>query len=77
MDISGSMTTDKKFLARTFFFLLYHFIRSRYDQVDIVFISHDVEAHEVTEEQFFGRGSSGGTLVSSALTMTEDIISNL
>lgn len=75
MDISGSMTTDKKFLARTFFFLLYHFIRSRYDQVDIVFISHDVEAHEVTEEQFFGRGSSGGTLVSSALTMTEDIIS--
>ena len=75
MDISGSMTRQKKFLARSFFFLLYHFIRARYDQVDLVFIAHDVEAHEVTEEQFFGRGSSGGTLVSSALTMTEEIIS--
>ena len=75
MDISGSMTRQKKFLARSFFFLLYHFIRARYDQVDLVFIAHEVEAHEVTEEQFFGRGSSGGTLVSSALTMTEDIIS--
>ena len=74
MDISGSMTRDKKFLARSFFFLLYHFIRSKYDKVELVFISHDVEAYEVTEEQFFGRGSSGGTMVSSALRMTEDII---
>jgi sporulation protein YhbH len=74
MDISGSMTREKKFLARSFFFLLYHFLRSKYDQVELVFISHDVEAYEVTEEQFFGRGSSGGTLVSSALKMTEDII---
>ena len=74
MDISGSMTRQKKFLARSFFFLLYHFIRARYDQVDIVFISHDIEAYEVTEEQFFGRGSSGGTLVSGALALTEEII---
>jgi len=74
MDISGSMTREKKFLARSFFFLLYHFIRSKYDRVDVVFISHDVEAYEVTEEQFFGRGSSGGTLVSSAIKMTDGII---
>tara|TARA_Y100001970_G_C14259113_1_gene878083 strand:+ start:1840 stop:3006 length:1167 start_codon:yes stop_codon:yes gene_type:complete len=74
MDISGSMTKEKKFLARSFFFLLYHFIRSKYDKVEIVFIAHDVEAYEVTEEQFFGRGSGGGTMVSSALKMAEDII---
>jgi len=74
MDISGSMTTEKKFLARSFFFLLYHFIRTRYDKVDVVFLSHDVEAYEVDEEQFFGRGSGGGTMVSSVLKMTEDII---
>jgi len=74
MDISGSMTKEKKFLARSFFFLLYHFIRSKYDKVDIVFVAHDVDAYEVTEEQFFGRGSGGGTMVSSALKMTEDII---
>jgi|TARA_Y100000310_G_scaffold27270_2_gene25977 hypothetical protein len=74
MDISGSMSKSKKYLARSFFFLLYHFIRARYDKVDLVFIAHDIEAHEVTEEQFFGRGSSGGTLVSSALGMTDNII---
>lgn len=74
MDISGSMTKEKKFLARSFFFLLYHFIRTRYDKVDIVFLSHDVEAYEVDEEQFFGRGSSGGTMVSSVLKKTEEII---
>ena len=74
MDISGSMTKEKKFLARSFFFLLYHFLRSKYDKVELVFISHDVEAYEVTEEQFFGRGSSGGTLVSSAVRMTDNII---
>ena len=75
MDISGSMTKEKKYLARSFFFLLYHFIRSKYEQTEIVFIAHDAVAHEVTEEQFFGRGSSGGTLVSTALSMTEDVIS--
>ena len=74
MDISGSMGREKKYLARSFFFLLYHFIKSRYDKVEINFIAHDVEAYEVTEEQFFGRGSSGGTLVSSCLNMTEKII---
>ena len=74
MDISGSMSREKKFLARSFFFLLYHFIRSRYDKVDIVFLAHDVEAYEVSEEQFFGRGSSGGTMVSSVLKMTNEII---
>lgn len=74
MDISGSMSRQKKYLARSFFFLLYHFIKSRYDKVELCFIAHDIEAYEVTEEQFFGRGSSGGTLVSSALDMTEGII---
>ena len=39
MDVSGSMTTDKKFMARSFFFLLYHFLRYRYENIDIVFIS--------------------------------------
>ena len=74
MDISGSMTQEKKYLSRSFFFLLYHFIRSKYEQTEIVFIAHDVEAYEVTEDQFFARGSSGGTVVSSALVMVEDII---
>ena len=47
MDISGSMTQDKKFLARSFFFLLYQFIHHRYENTEIVFVSHDVKAYEV------------------------------
>jgi uncharacterized protein len=74
MDISGSMGKPKKYLARSFFFLLYHFIRSRYENTELVFIAHDVDAYECNEEQFFQRGSSGGTLVSSAFNMLESII---
>lgn len=75
MDISGSMTKEKKYLSRSFFFLLYHFIRSRYDNTEIIFIAHDSQAYEVSEEQFFSRGSSGGTVVSSALEMVNNTIS--
>jgi len=74
MDISGSMTQEKKFLARSFFFLLYHFIRSKYENTEVVFISHDTKAYEVNEEQFFSRGNSGGTLVSTALDMVCDVV---
>ncbi len=67
MDVSGSMSKQKKYLARSFFFLLYHFIRSKYEKTEIVFVSHDTHAYEVDEDKFFNRGSSGGTLVSPAL----------
>ena len=67
MDVSGSMSKQKKYLARSFFFLLYHFIRSKYEKTEIVFVSHDTQAYEVDEDKFFNRGSSGGTLVSPAL----------
>ena len=67
MDVSGSMTKQKKFLARSFFFLLYQFIRYRYEKIEPVFISHTTEADEVTEDDFFKKGSSGGTYISSGL----------
>ncbi len=67
MDVSGSMSKNKKYLARSFFFLLYHFIRSKYEKTEIVFVSHDTHPYEVDEDKFFNRGSSGGTLVSPAL----------
>jgi sporulation protein YhbH len=65
MDTSGSMDTMKKYLARSFFFLLYQFIRTKYRKVEIVFIAHHTEAREVTEEEFFHKGESGGTFISS------------
>lgn len=74
MDISGSMGQEKKYLARSFFFLLYQFIRHRYESVEIVFIAHDTEAYEVNEQQFFNRGEGGGTVVSVALETVLNII---
>ena len=74
MDVSGSMGKQKKFLARSFFFLLYQFIRYRYEKIDIVFVAHTTEAKEVNEDDFFQRGSSGGTFISSGLEKSLDVI---
>jgi sporulation protein YhbH len=75
MDTSGSMSKSKKFMARSFFFLLYHFLRYRYTNVELVFISHDIKAREVSEDDFFGKVSSGGTYASSAIDLSLEIIS--
>ena len=74
MDVSGSMGEFKKYIARSFFFWMVRFLRTKYDNVEIVFISHHTEAKEVTEEQFFTQGESGGTVVSSAYALALDII---
>lgn len=74
MDTSGSMDRLKKYLARSFFFLLYQFVRTRYDQVKIVFIAHQSEAAEVTEDEFFHKGESGGTLISTGYKKALEVI---
>src|SRR5919202_1365374 len=74
MDVSGSMGELKKYVARSFFFWMVRFLRTKYDNVEIVFISHHTEAREVTEEEFFHKGESGGTQVSSAYTLALDVI---
>src|SRR3984957_1845334 len=76
MDTSGSMDTMKKYLARSFFFLLYQFISTRYRNVEIVFIAHHTEASEVTEEEFFHKGESGGTFISSGYAKALEIIAS-
>ncbi len=74
MDTSGSMDTMKKYLARSFFFLLYQFISTRYRNVEIVFVAHHTEANEVTEDEFFHKGEAGGTFISSGYQKALDII---
>lgn len=74
MDVSGSMNKNKKFLARSFFFLLYQFIRYKYDTVDLVFVSHTTEGWEVNEDDFFKKASNGGTYISSGITTALDIV---
>jgi len=74
MDVSGSMSQDRKYLARSFFFLLYQFLNHRYEKVEVVFISHSTHADRVTEDDFFKVGTFGGTIVSSALELELETI---
>lgn len=74
MDTSGSMDTVKKYLARSFFFLLYQFVLAKYNNVELVFVAHHTEAKEVTQEEFFHKGESGGTYVSSGYKKVLEII---
>jgi uncharacterized protein len=73
MDISASMTTDRKRMARLFFYWCVQFLRRRYEQTEIVFVGHTTEAWEMNEGEFFGRVESGGTQVSSAYELVADI----
>src|SRR5258706_9776764 len=74
MDVSGSMGEFKKYIARSFYFWMVRFLKTKYDNVQIVFISHHTEAKEVSEGQFFTQGESGGTVVSSAYRLALDVI---
>jgi uncharacterized sporulation protein YeaH/YhbH (DUF444 family) len=70
----NSMGEFEKYIARSFYFWMVRFLRTKYNNVQIVFISHHTEAKEVTEEEFFHKGESGGTQVSSAYELALEII---
>lgn len=74
MDVSGSMTQDIKDMAKRFFILLYLFLQRSYKQIEVVFIRHHTAAREVDEDDFFYSRETGGTIVSSALEMTREVI---
>jgi uncharacterized sporulation protein YeaH/YhbH (DUF444 family) len=74
MDVSGSMTQEIKNLAKRFFILLHMFLKRNYQKIDIVFIRHHTVAKEVDEEEFFYSRETGGTVVSSALRMMDQVI---
>ena len=74
MDTSGSMGPFEKYIARSFFFWMVRFLRTKYQNVHIVFLAHHVEARETTEEEFFTKGASGGTRCSSVYKLALEII---
>jgi uncharacterized sporulation protein YeaH/YhbH (DUF444 family) len=74
LDVSGSMDEERKGLAKRFFLLLHLFLQRNYDQTDVVFVRHHTTASEVDEEAFFYARETGGTVVSSALHLVDDII---
>jgi len=74
MDVSGSMDEQRKDLAKRFFILLYLFLTRHYEKIELVFIRHHAQADEVDEDTFFHATESGGTVVSSALVLLEQIV---
>lgn len=74
MDTSGSMGQTKKYLARSFYFLLYQFLSIKYINVEIAFVAHTTVAKEVSENDFFHKGESGGTYISSGYEKAIELI---
>ena len=74
MDVSGSMDEHRKELSKRFFILLYLFLTRHYEKIDLVFIRHHTQAQEVSEQDFFHATETGGTVVSSALALLDQII---
>lgn len=74
MDISGSMDEGRKSLSKRFFIMLHLFLTRHYEKIDLVFIRHHTQAKEVDEEGFFHATETGGTAVSSALKLADEII---
>src|SRR5215213_8849852 len=73
-DVSGSMGEFEKYISRSFYFWMVRFLRTKYETVQIVFITHHTEAKEVDEDTFFNLGESGGTKVSSAYQLALEIV---
>ena len=74
MDVSGSMDEARKDMSKRFFMLLYLFLTRHYEKIELVFIRHHTQAAEVTEDEFFHATETGGTVVSSALTLMHEIV---
>ena len=74
LDVSGSMGEWEKEMAKRFFLLLALFLECNYEKIEIRWITHTTEAKEVTEKEFFYSKENGGTAVSSAVVLMNDII---
>lgn len=74
MDTSASMGAFEKYIARSFFFWMNRFLKTKYESVEFEFIAHHTEAKIVTEEAFFSKGESGGTICSSAYYKALEVI---
>lgn len=74
MDVSGSMDQATKEMAKRFYILLYQFLNRSYENTEVVFIRHHTQAKEVDEQEFFYSQETGGTIVSSALLLMDEIV---
>ncbi|MCL4859356.1 MAG: DUF444 family protein [Caldilineaceae bacterium] len=74
MDVSGSMGEREKRLVRMTAFWIDAWLKSNYRNVHRRYIVHDAAAAEVDEATFYHLHQSGGTKISSALNVCEQLI---
>jgi hypothetical protein len=74
MDVSGSMGNEQKEIVRNTAFWIDTWIRSQYRNVVVRYVVHDASAREVDRHTFFHLKESGGTKISSAYRLCDEII---
>lgn len=74
MDVSGSMGDEQKEIVRLESFWINTWLKKHYKGLETRFIIHDAAAKEVDENTFFRTSESGGTLISSAYKLCQQII---
>lgn len=68
------MDQSTKDMAKRFYILLYLFLSRTYKNVEVVYIRHHTRAKEVDEHEFFYSQETGGTIVSSALKLMDEVV---
>ena len=74
MDVSGSMGREQKEIVRIEAFWIDTWLRSQYDNLEVVYIVHDAVAKIVDQDSFFHLRESGGTKISSAYELCLKLI---
>lgn len=73
-DVSGSMGRKKRELVERTFTPLDWYLQGKYEEAEFVYIAHDVNAWRVERMDFFGIQSGGGTRISSAYELTQEVL---
>jgi uncharacterized sporulation protein YeaH/YhbH (DUF444 family) len=68
------MSQDKRDLIRELCWYLENWIERFYQETQIKYIVHDHHAQEVDQEKFYKYQSGGGTKISSAFELVNDVI---
>ncbi len=74
MDVSGSMGQEQKDIVRSTAFWIDTWLEHEYEGLETRYIIHDAAARQVDKDTFFHTRESGGTLISSAYVLCNQLI---
>ena len=74
MDVSGSMGDEQKELVRITSFWIDTWLRSQYKDIARAYVIHDSSAREVDEHTFYHTREGGGTKISAAYKVLNQLI---